>query len=468
VETQLKRVEALGGGSLAEVTLAKQEANSAREAIARAERVRGGVVALQMKLNSIGGVLVRTVDEIDRKVLADIQGTEPGLQAVPGVIASLSKASEIFVPAPRLTDIPAVKAQPVPKAGTLEALTADALKGSPEVIDLSQKVSRLKGMVIVLNGQADVVSGILDGIEKSKPIDKLKTCNVENVDLTFKVEPTEISFKAKIPSRQILEIRGSPGPYGFRFLKDPAPGLSVVQSMPGERTLTIVATDQTQVDNYPLKIWDRTEKSETVLIKVTESDAAPPKPAAPELKAVVTKLEDMKSQKTPVDVKGLAKVIITSAIADKDGSGIIRVTYRVQSGQTNAVTAADVSDALQKLVDSEGKSTIRAELDTESPGPKSGTLKPQRAVPRDPMRWGPTVAQLSDRQITVIQHHLCLPPTHVDGKWGTTTQSALVEDRNRRLMSGAEKTVPTGDLTDAESKVLLALNAKEAAKRCQK
>ncbi len=443
------------------------------------------------------------VRAIDRAVLNDIRGTEPAVQAVPGILAGLQGNASLFSLAslaPGLVPAPAAGAVdngagPKPNAKLIgsgepgrelqdqrEQREAEVLQG------LSQALGALRGSTVALASQADRLTRAALMTAPQTVSTTLKACQVDGVLKPISVAPSSVTLVAKKASTHSVLVDGGNADISAYFLQSPAPGLSALRPPRSKGVVNIVATDQTVAGSYPLVIEDSTQQTRQIVtvvvgaaVAAVAGDAPPavdPAPASTNTATAAAKLVAAGSLTTAKNVK----VTVLSAKAQDEWT--VELSYQEPAdGKATEDEVAAAAVALpgvgallgdnakrvvaqrltvaphSKIVKGSGTSTNTSKLATVG---KPATL----AAPAGGADAGPIVRSMTAAQIQALQTRLCMPKTATTGIWTAQTQAALDADRARRL-TGAGPAPTAGEALSApEQQRLLALSDADASKRC--
>jgi hypothetical protein len=450
VEGIVREIEAAGGATSA-TQAARQDVQTARQSLASATSAQGAVDQLYLNQSMAGNSLKNTVDDIDTVVLDALRGTEGSLQAVPQIIAGLAQSMQLMAPGVKVED--ALK----PPTAAPHSLTKSGDEMRKLGNQLTDAVATLRGETALLDADTSRVTTFLAAIDPPKVLQSIKTCKVEDLPGDFKVEQSELQFKAKTADKKSLRISGGGAPFFGEIENNPA-GTNVEHSLAGNGVLTVAVTDQVQAGTHRMFVQDKTrQKREIVMIKIAAAEAGttgtvPPAAGSVGADAVVKDIND----------KGTVRVGTTdvSIKAEKNPAGKVDVTYNVPAG--SSITDADVKSALDTAFQASDRAGSANVLVNRGPDVGPHALIARRGEPTK--RWGPVVENLVRDQVQLVQNRLCVKPQ--DGLWGPNTQKKLEEDRQKRRSAGVKEVpMPGAMLTPPELRTLLTAPATNVA-RC--
>lgn len=433
------------------------------------------------------------VRAIDRAVLNDIRGTEPAVQAVPGILAGLQGNASLFslaTLAPGLVPAPAAatttSTEPTPKGGKSGP---SALPDSPDAVvleGLGKALGALRSSTVALASQADRLSRAAVMPAPQVLSTAVKACPVDGVLKPISVTPSSITLVAKKAGTHSVLVDGGNAEISAHFLQSPTPGLSAARPPRSKGVVNIVATDQTVAGSYPLVIEDSTQQTRqivTVVVGPAVAAAAGDAPPATDKAAAPTNAAAAAAKLTAAGVLTTdknVKVVVLSAKAN--GAWDVELLYQEptdgKATEDEVATAALALPGVQALLGDNPKHVLAQRL-TVAPkskivkGSGANTNKPATvgkpvtlAAPAGSADAGPTVRGMTPAQIQALQTRLCLPKTAATGTWTAQTQAALEADRARRL-PGAGPVPAAGEALGAqEQQRLLALSEADASKRC--
>ncbi len=439
------------------------------------------------------------VRAIDRAVLGDIRGTEPAVQAVPGILAGLQGNASLFslatlapglVPAPATAaakgGAPAPHASAVPKdPGDASLQETIARRDQTLLGGLTDALGRLRSSTVQLASQADRLSRAAQMTAPQAASSAVKACQVDGVLKPISVVPGSVALVAKTAGTHSVLVDGGNGEFSANFLQAPAPGLTAARPPRSKGVVNIVATDQTVAGSYQLVIEDTTQQTRQIVTVVVSAGADAPPPAADNKKAGQNDAEAAADNLNKAGKLTTAKnVTVTGLVAKALTALTVELTY--QAPADAQVTDDEVAAAGLKLAGvgtllSDDPKRLRVSRSTDAPhsstvkktgagANKSGQVaKPTSgAKPAGSADGGPTVRGMTAAEIKALQTRLCLPKSDASGSWTAQTQAALDADRARRVPAAGPVPAAGTALQAIEQQRLLALSEADAAKRCPK
>ncbi len=241
--------------------MAKQNVTTAEALLTQSRTTRDEGTKLLVAHSQAGITLVNAVDRIGAEVDKAIAGTLQSLDALPGIIGSLSDLSTQFA---KPAEAPAAPPKPsVIRTEFVDPALKEPLKSLLKALKESSKVLASREQAI-----ADVIRVVLE----ADVANALKSCNVTDVATAFTVQPAgPIEMKKAAGGNKRLVITGGKPPYTAELLEAPVEGLRVTQPVPlGPRVLIEVTATKVTVADYNVYVSDATGKSQTVVIRITE------------------------------------------------------------------------------------------------------------------------------------------------------------------------------------------------------
>ena len=434
------------------------------------------------------------VRAIDRAVLNDIRGTEPAVQAVPGILAGLQGNASLFSLASLAPGLVAAPAAVGKTGGPSPMTTTVTLEGSEKSVQdaiarrdqallngLTNALGTLRTQAVQLTSQADRLSRAALMTAPQVVSTAVKACQVDGVLKPISVAPSSITLVAKAAGTQSVLVDGGNGEFNAQFLQSPTPGLSALRPPRSKGVVNIVATDQTVAGSYQLVIEDTTQQTrQIVTVVVGAAGGAPPADtktvAKTPAKAAADKLNAAGSLTTAKNVK------VTGLVATAVNELTVELMYEEPAdGQVTKDEVAVAALALPGIDSLLGDNPQRVLAQPSGPAPHSKTVKlasnkaskagtvGKTGAPDKPAAnadAGPTVRSMTVAEIKALQSRLCLPKAAATGIWTAQTQAALDADRARRLPSSGPVPAAGEVLGALEQQRLLALSEADASKRC--
>lgn len=434
------------------------------------------------------------VRAIDRAVLNDIRGTEPAVQAVPGILAGLQGNASLFSLASLAPGLVAASAaatkagKDAPHDGIVAKAAGDekpedaiARRDQALLMGLTDALGTLRSRTVQLASQADRLSRAALMTAPQAVSTAVKACQVDGVLKPISVAPSSITLVAKAAGTHSVLVDGGNGEFSAQFLQSPTPGLSALRPPRSKGVVNIVATDQTVAGSYQLVIEDTTQQTrQIVTVVVGAATAAPPaddkKTDMTNAEAAADKLNKAGSLTTAKNVK------VTGLKATTLGAQNVQLIYDAPAdGQVTDAEVAAAALALPGMVNLLGKDPKHIVAQRAEPAPHSKTVKKTRSdntktgtvgkndgagKPAGNGDSGPTVRGMTVAEIKALQTRLCMAGAAATGTWTAQTQAALEADRARRLPAAGPVPAAGEALGAQERQRLQALSEADAYKRC--
>jgi hypothetical protein len=252
---------------------------SAKEVLARAQQtLADGYVLLDLHERA-GELLTTKIGEIDTLVTRQLKNTQADVDSLRLLVQGLGQSVRTLIPVSGKTaELLGAGAK---KEFEVQAGTPEEVRQEERRTKLSEQLdARTKDMNIAvgqLSIEASRVNAIVDGAVRSKPSETLKKCGVDEVELTFTLDPPT---GLTLPRGKIASITavGGKTPFSSRLEPQPAQGVSIVPPVGSDRTFTFAASADAPIQEYDLRVEDALHNVQRTKVRVVE---APPSPAPP-------------------------------------------------------------------------------------------------------------------------------------------------------------------------------------------
>jgi hypothetical protein len=243
------------------------------EAIQRAQAARihgeqaySSGVELELAIRQAGLRLMNAVDRISTLVDEAVLSTESELSALPAVLQGLTGLATQLVQVPDPAAFPRVQS----------VLEADAQNFDNDKFTVL--LEELNGATADTTSKARRVAALVNSVNSSTQLDKLRACGVEisEIDVTaITTEPSgEMQIELGAGVTRGFTIRGGKPGYSVRFLDNPA-GLTVRQPIPFGAFVEVMADGEQVAGTYNLQISDLSLNTKIMVVSVVQGQPAP-------------------------------------------------------------------------------------------------------------------------------------------------------------------------------------------------